>query len=357
LAAALDFLSSENPLSERFPMMGQNNAPSTPPGASESAFYNTRAVHDVCRLRFDHSPGEGRWIVAEIVPAAGTGKLWGLGCVIDSRTGRFVDPKTGREVPFLSRVGFRLAGTWALIVPLEDGDTPAHGTYRWDQPKDLSLHHSSLPSSAPSDVYDVFSEHDPSRLPGKSGGVIVTQYDVAKEGANPFRHVRLIPDDWQSDVKPAFDAFRRNEAPFSDATSPDEAMALVSSENDLFAVAAFRRVTSNPGSDPKIVQNEILAAEQYRRAAFVRMALTSAADAETALARVRPVIPRMTEVEGLRFVVAGIGAATALAESQSFVEDVCVPLFDDVRAHLEEIRGDREPDPYLRWWLDLRLSR
>src|SRR5262245_51541440 len=98
---------------------------------SEPTSYNGRAVLDASTLRFDAAPGEGRWIVAKITPAPGTGEAWLL--------------------ETLPHVGYRERGSWALLTSLEDGPVPAHGTYAWEQPIGASPY-----GLEPPELYDVF---------------------------------------------------------------------------------------------------------------------------------------------------------------------------------------------------------
>lgn len=306
--------------------------------------YNGRAIHDAATLRFDRGLGGASWIVARVTPAPGTCNLTMVGAVGDSETGAFLDAATYQPIPAGQvRIGFREQGSWELVASLEDAAVAARGTYDWGEPRTISLD-----LLKPKDLYDVFTESNRGQASTAGGGVIVARYDERLEGRNPFSEVHLIPDAWQEAVRPAFDRFRHGGSPFAEGTSIAELTSLLQSENPLLATAAFRRLEQAGTGDAATLENAILSGAGYRRGVFAYLVLSLTEDEELAFTRLQSIIRQIDTMEDHRLLITGIATASALADPRSERERVARCLIDEERAHLEQIRGGRELDPYIR---------
>jgi hypothetical protein len=313
---------------------------STPPDLhAPPSEYNPRVIHDTATLRFDRGMEEFPWIVASIMPTAGTGEAHILGAVIMG--GALVDPKTLQPAAN-PQLGFRERGEWVLVTALEGKLGRERGTYAWDEPFGDPMRPTRM------EHYDVFSDMNRGRRAGAGGGIVVTRYDAAQEGKKPFREVSLIPPAWHETVQGTFDRFRRAEAPFAPVTPPDEARALLRTEAPLTAVAAFRWLVLHAGLGPDELRDVVLAAAGYLRAVYVFLVVHHAPDEPAAVKRVSTIIEAVEKAQDLVPVVAGFSAAGLFSPWGSRMRDVTRELRTVARARIERNREEGEMDPSLK---------
>lgn len=286
--------------------------------------HNARAVHDAATLRFTELTrnGKPRWVVARINPTPQSGSAIIPGAVIRADTGQLAAPSGAAPVTLKQ-------GSWNVLseaAPMADKE----GTYSWTEVLEEEKR-----SLSPEDFYSPFAK----------GGVIV--FLPAGQGGGPawFEAAHLIFDEWADRVDAA-GRYVLDHAGVLDGGEPvagqdADLRTLLSHENPLVRISAFRQLIARGYGTPEIVQRSVATGDQ---AAAVLTYLSITTGDDSLAAALKQFVSATADEAKLRPIALGAYAASMFRGGEESVGA-------RAKAVLTAIAGQLGPagraDPYL----------
>jgi hypothetical protein len=200
------------------------------------------------------TPQTGAWIVARIHPGERSGAAYVQGLYIEAETGRVID--RGIRPVVVNRVH----GKWELIDVMS-GHAPRGGTYQWTRPQ---RHNHFDRNFSLLDSFSAFEAGPTNRW------TVICQFLEKNTGAAQFASVTMIPDEWETFVKPAREYYVQHAADFGDKDlNTLREMAL--SDNPLIGLTAIRRILDKKAAneDTDAFVDLVRSLPKYRQAVFI----------------------------------------------------------------------------------------
>jgi hypothetical protein len=215
-----------------------------------SVLRDARSTHDVASLSFDDYEvgGQPMWRLATVSPDAKSGSGTVPGGYFEADGGKLVVP-SGAQALIVK------AGTWKALASSPPGNSSLGGGFSWYEPM------SDKRVLAAEDYYSPFVH----------GGLLFFTPVPAKADIDQFGSARLLFSTWARDVSAAFTFYRANRRFFEvtqRAVAAQQLKKLVSGDNRLLAVAAWRSLLARGGIQPNWVSAQLARASGPRGAVF-----------------------------------------------------------------------------------------
>jgi hypothetical protein len=218
--------------------------------------HDARAVCDTAGIRFAGFEADGMpcWVVATLIPDPDSGSASIPGGYIKAETGEFVVPE-GVGAVVLKK------GRWQVVSQANPTE-PTTGSYSWSEPLDQDKR-----VLTPEDYYSPFA----------FGGKVVfrPQLDASKpvaESLEQLEPVHLLFPEWSELVQPTFEQLRvgddRLDRTHIEDKDADRFRQLVSHENGLIGVIAFRRLIKAKRITTEDASNYLKTSNEGRLSAF-----------------------------------------------------------------------------------------
>lgn len=225
---------------------------------TEVLIHDARAVSDTASLKFEVLMVQGRptWVVAVVIPGPTSGSATVPGAHINAKTGEYVSPANAQTVLIKE-------GRWRAPATSEQLGEYADGAYSWSEPL---VEKRKL---ATEDYYSPFAR----------GGTILFRPKPGEAGIEQFGTVYLLFDGWDRYVAQAFTFISNHPALLGDSqVTPSEVPQLnqlLSENNKLLAVQAFRSLAVSGRMDPNLAGNRLTNAEVNLAAIYTFLMLIS----------------------------------------------------------------------------------
>lgn len=218
---------------------------------------DSRIVHDMAQMHFDGGDKRGAWVILDIRPSPRSGGATIPGAVIDGTPGN----TSSHERTLSGQTIILEEGSWRLLQALDRYDGPRRGSFTWHKP--LRTHQRT---ADPDDVYAPFA----------LGGTVVCRLDLSLKDEAAFDPSFLIPRGWETEVRGAYEAFRKNLGHWTGAAAPDR---LTTGANRLLAVMVFGLLAERMDLPIEVAHRAISGSTGYERSAFIFLWLTSRSNA------------------------------------------------------------------------------
>ena len=164
------------------------------PATAQRVLHDVRAVIDVCDMDLERigASGTGASVVLSTTPDPYSGSATIPGVVTDGETGRVVD-RAGGAADLNQPVMVLFEGRFQVLTVLSGSTPTREGRYSWMQP--LAIFARGVTRRG---VFDPFT----------LGGTVICRYHPGAADA-PFEDVRLLPEEWETQVADAVQAARR----------------------------------------------------------------------------------------------------------------------------------------------------
>lgn len=323
--------------------MSNNDILAAPP---EQYPHDLRAVHDIGTFHPDISAtaDDRRWAALHINPDTYSGSETLIGAAINSKTGEFIEAATGKPAGDMSfPLGISEKGSWTLITRIGASRGKQKGGYEWTKP--LNQNDRKL---EPEDIYRPFSK----------GGVILCRHDPQVGGAGQFDSVNLLPRGWESDIRPAFDSLRKNNALFAAPASAKEIAslgAMLRDKNRIISSIAARSLAESGNLDSQTLQQALSKSAGYQRAVLMYVALvhppaTEPSAVEPALTQA---VQNTSEASNNRSAVLASTAAVLFHPELPKSRALGLKLLNTIRGRPITALAGKEADPYVDQLLKL----
>jgi hypothetical protein len=291
-----------------------------PPQQMESRLlHDARAVHDTASLRFRdfETNGEPSWVLATVTPAPRSGSATVPGAYIKADTGELVMPGAAETVVVK-------AGSWKAEAAARAGQSTG-GTYDWTEPLEEKR------TLLPEDYYSPFVH----------GGTMLCRPTSSAPGIEQFGPVHLLFPEWGQYVTAASAFTQRHRALFeADQLGPTavaELEQLLSQDNALLAVLAFRALSQGGRMTSNLVRELLARAEGHALAIFTYLILVSPGpEAGNPLAQeVDGLVRTSPQAPKIRSVALGAFAAALFRSGDSAILSYSRSLLRAVRQRLD----------------------
>jgi hypothetical protein len=264
------------------------------------------------------------------MPSPKSGSATVPGAHINADTGEFVTPQNAQTVIVKE-------GKWRVLATSEQMTQYSAGSYSWTEP--LTAMKRKL---LPEDYYSPFAH----------GGTIVFRPAPGASGIEQFGTVRLLFPNWGQFVAPAFAFMVSHPALLGDGqvgpTELPQLTQLLSQNNELLAVLAFRELVASGQMAPNLARNQLTNAQANLAAVYTYIALTSQAGGGHQLAQEIAGITKMThDATKLRSIALGAFSAGLFRAEDSGIISSSKSALGAVRHRLKELKIAVEKDIYL----------
>jgi hypothetical protein len=319
--------------------MSDNELLAAGPGV-EQHLYDLRAVTDMVNLHLEAAgnvPAQG-WAVLRITPDQYSGSATFIGGAIDGSTGKLIEAATGRPAaPGSLQLGIVEKGSWQALTRIGSPRGKQGGRYDWTK-----LLIDNKPKIEPEDIYQAFAK----------GGVILCKHDPQVEGAAQFDSVSLLPQGWESFVRPAIAAVRKNNALFGAPASvsrKDALRAMLQDKNSIVSTIAFRSLAESGALDAEILHEGHTKSTGYRRAVFMYIALLNSRTVGEPVVEqeLRQSIQNTRRGPDSRPVALALAAATLFHPDLPRTRSLSLRLLGAVRSQSLRLPRKQAPDSYV----------
>jgi hypothetical protein len=219
--------------------------------ASVKVMHDARAVHDMASLNLVDllRHGTPQWTIARITPAANSGFATIPGDSINAA------------------VVLMKQGTWTAIAG-SGPHLPSNETYSLAEPFRQMKRSPTL-----EDYYSPFIK----------GGVVIVGTTRPWTSLQELGPVYLTFDNWASDMPEAMTFVLRDSSLFQDSdlsAATSELIALLSRDNPLLQIQAFRRLITLPGVPSASIEKHLSSASVHLAAVFTQLLLSERKDGE-----------------------------------------------------------------------------
>lgn len=317
-------------------MMMLYDAPTIPPSqqVEYALLHDARAVHDTALLRFQIYKVDGVlfWVLGEVTPGPNSGSITIPGAFINAETGEFVTPRDPELVMVKE-------GMWKVLTTAVQDRQKAEASYSWSEP--LNQERRVL---VPEDFYSPFTH----------GGKILFLPTPGESGIEQFGPVHLIFPDWERYIAPASVFIEQHRGLFAEDEARVDNVAnlikLLSSENKLIAVLAFRRLIASKSLTSVIIGKQ-LQAERHSSAIFSYLILTLIEPIEKnpLLQEIIHSIEAAQDIERIRAIALSAFAAGLFHSSDMVIISRCKEVLSATRRRLKELEVpvEKEHDLFL----------
>lgn len=293
--------------------------------------HDARATHDIANLRFGEFAVNGyvAWTVAKVNPTPSSGASITPGSFVNAQTGEVVVPPNARPVILKE-------GEWIRLVSAQKASQVQEGHYSWSETYKLRMR---IPS--PEDYYSPFIH----------GGTIIFRLDSTASGMSQFASVHLLFDDWTKYVDSASD-FISTHSGFLEQSTPShlespELKRLLSGDNKLLAVEAFRELAAMRQLMPDMVRQPFTQSDEKLGAVFCYLMLTDT-EPNIFVPQIADIIRRSHDSTSLRPIALGAYAAVLMGPRDTTHMGYARNVLEQVAVQLRHLKLSFDADPYMK---------
>lgn len=310
---------------------------STSLGASLEFARDYQAVHDLDGFRFEQIiPRVGQpWVVMKIKPGPFSGGLSEAGARMNPKTDKIEVLSNATASLWVEEASAKVLATLVGIPPQQEYDI-----YRAYKPE---FHR-----------FGPFNSADGWYRPFQQGGVAVccVHENLADKDPAKFSPLYLIPEDWGSLVKDAFEYFKANRDLFDPkgvVTNRDRLEKLLLGDNPLLAAVACRVLAeARQLNQDLFIENDLKVAKGFRQAVFVRYVLksTTPEEAGKVSAAMERTIDQVGSMQQLRPLVLGATYAASEAKNPE-VKHACSRILQRLEEKYAKLASAEAADEYI----------
>jgi hypothetical protein len=296
---------------------------------SDQVLHDVRCTHDLALLSFAPvGSSTDALAVVRLIPSPSSGST------VFKNAARGGGASTA--VNESAETGVDEAGTWEIVIPLQQKQLSTHGSYHWvnqfrEHERKLSVEN----------LYSPFTE----------GGLVICEIHSGNSEKESFENVSLLPLGWEKFALPAYAQYRMRAKLFRESVSPiarGELDRMLADANPLIATMAVRTLLEAQQMQIESLRETIAGSESYRRAALTYLALTEThyISDEALQKAFDAIVTSGKALEEQKYTALGVLSALLLEPelwtSRPWIRNVTTALEAAVR------RADAGADPYFR---------
>lgn len=296
--------------------------------------HDARVIHDTASLILDNFVVDGvqSWALANVIPGPRSGSGMIPGASVNAQTGEFVIPQGAKTVLIKE-------GRWNMIEATSQYKHKTEASFSWSEPMDK--HKRVL---LPEDFYSPFAQ----------GGIILFRPMPEQLGIDQFGPVHLLFQEWGQYVVAA-SAFVKNHEQLFEAdskTGPAETnqlMAMLSNENKLIVVLAFRRLIEIERITPDLAAKQLANSKEHLRAILTYMMITDQKPStdEPFVQVISSCLNNATNVDTIRPIALGAFSAGLLRSADAGILSRSKAVLRQTKRCLKELGTQIEKKPHL----------